>query len=375
MIFTELRYQDLSTQTYLGSPSLVRLDNGELLATHDYFGPGCPRNHEHEEHLTSLYRSRDNGRSWASVNHIAGAYWSTLFTHRSAVYILGVTQGYGSIVIRRSRDGGNTWTLPKDESTGLLFRGGPFREPPSYHGAPVPICIHEGRLYRAFEDNATDRWPAGFRSCIISAPVDADLLDTANWTMSNKLAFDPAWLPKEWGALETAGWLEGNVIADPQWQLWNVLRFSARPAVWDSACLVRIEEEGRLLSFDPQSGFIHLPGGHTKFTIRRDPASGLYFTLSNGSLDPAEPAHRTVLALYASPNLREWRRLTVLLQDDSSLPYAERVQRIGFQYPDWQFDGEDIIALVRTAYGGAHNYHDANRITFHRIRRFRALID
>ena len=47
------------------------------------------------------------------------------------------------------------------------------------------------------------------------------------WTMSNKLAFDPAWPPREWGALENAGWLEGNVVADPEGQLWDLLRFSA----------------------------------------------------------------------------------------------------------------------------------------------------
>jgi hypothetical protein len=55
MEFTELRWQDPATKTYLGSPSLVRLPDGALLATHDYFGPGCPRNHEGEEHLTSVY--------------------------------------------------------------------------------------------------------------------------------------------------------------------------------------------------------------------------------------------------------------------------------------------------------------------------------
>jgi hypothetical protein len=47
------------------------------------------------------------------------------------------------------------------------------------------------------------------------------------------------------------------------------------------------------------------------------------------------------------------------------------------QYVDWVFDGDDIAALSRTAYddglGGAHNQHDANFITFHRIRNFREL--
>ena len=77
MKLNELRVQDPRTQTYLGSPTLVRLPDGALLATHDYFGPGSPHNHEGEEHLTSVYRSDDEGSTWRSLAHIANAYWST----------------------------------------------------------------------------------------------------------------------------------------------------------------------------------------------------------------------------------------------------------------------------------------------------------
>lgn len=51
------------------------------------------------------------------------------------------------------------------------------------------------------------------------------------------------------------------------------------------------------------------------------------------------------------------------------------VEKHGFQYVDWQFDGRHIIFLSRTAYedefGGARNFHDANFLTFHRIKNFR----
>jgi hypothetical protein len=44
---------------------------------------------------------------------------------------------------------------------------------------------------------------------------------------------------------------------------------------------------------------------------------------------------------------------------------------------DWQIDGEDIIAVSRTAFddgqGGAHSGHDANFLTFHRFKSFRNL--
>ena len=58
MRYTEVKYQPEQSKTFLGSPSLVRLPDGALLATHDYFGPGCPRTHEAEEGLTSVYPLR-----------------------------------------------------------------------------------------------------------------------------------------------------------------------------------------------------------------------------------------------------------------------------------------------------------------------------
>ena len=127
MELTTISIQDAATKTYLGSPSIVRLPCGSLLVTHDYFGPGSPRNHEAEEHLSSVYRSTDEGRTWHNVTHVAGAFWSSLFVLDGTVYLLGTSQQYGSIVIRRSRDGGNTWTHPVDDQTGLLYCGGPRR--------------------------------------------------------------------------------------------------------------------------------------------------------------------------------------------------------------------------------------------------------
>lgn len=53
---------------------------------------------------------------------------------------------------------------------------------------------------------------------------------------------------------------------------------------------------------------------------------------------------------------------------------AESLRDTGFQYVDWQFDGDDIIYTVRTAYDGAHSFHDANRITFGRLPGFRSHI-
>lgn len=371
MMWREVKYQPERTRTYLGSPSIVRLPDRALVATHDYFGSGCPRTHENEEGLTSVYRSEDDGETWQNITHIINAFWSNLFVHQGTLFLLGTSQQYGSIVIRRSDDGGFTWTHPADERSGLLFVAGPRRQPPNYHCAPVPVVVKDGRLYRAFEDcTPCTEWGVHFHSLVISAPADADLLDAANWRASNRLAFDPAWAPAVW---TKPCWLEGNVVSAPSGELWNILRLNSTPEV-DKAARIRILDEGRRISFDPVHDIVDFPGGMTKFTIRCDPETGLYLTLVNNNTHPQWPHQRNVLSLFVSKDLQEWRQVKTLMQDRSGLTAEDSVRLTGFQYVDWQFDGEGIIYLVRAAYRGAIRFHDSNRILFCVERGFRSLL-
>jgi hypothetical protein len=79
---------------------------------------------------------------------------------------------------------------------------------------------------------------------------------------------------------------------------------------------------------------------------------------------------RNTVALLHSKDLTRWEIRCVLLS------HAD-VRKHGFQYLDWQFDGDDLIAVCRTAWedatGGARNNHDANFLTFHRWSNFRRL--
>ena len=70
MNFNGLRYQDPRTNTYLGSPSFALLPNGDMLASHDYFGPGCPGDPVGKGNLSSLYRLADDGATWHNISHI-----------------------------------------------------------------------------------------------------------------------------------------------------------------------------------------------------------------------------------------------------------------------------------------------------------------
>lgn len=289
------------------------------------------------------------------------------------MYLLGCSQQYGSIVIRRSEDGGYTWTHPTGPNSGLLFPGGSRREPPNYHCAPVPVVKHNGRICRGFEDNTPCSWPEGFQALVISADAGADLLQASAWTMSNRVTFEPQWLPDERQAMKRPGWLEGNVVVTPDNSLCNIMRFNSEPFV-DIAAILTLSDDGTELHFDPDTGFIDFPGGMTKFTIRRDPATGLYLSLSNNNIDSNYPSQRNVLSLYASSDLRAWRHRKTLLTDDTDLSHEQSIRLTAFQYVDWHFDGDDIIYLSRTAYDGAVRYHDANRITYHTIASYRSLL-
>ena len=384
MEFNELRYQDAKTQTYPGSPSLVRLPSGDLLASHDYFGPGCPGHRPGEGNLSSIYRSGDDGVTWESITHVCGVIWGNLFVHGDQLYLLGVSREFGDIVIRRSEDEGYTWTYPEDSKSGLLFEGGEGKALPNYHGSAMPVLTHRGRLYTAFE-NALGPGvvlPGGggamgvtnIQAFVISIAADDDLLDAANWTMSNKLDLGPGSAPDGWPQLLDLNWREGSLVVAPNGEIWSMMCVKGRPQI-EKAAIVKVDEDGRRVSFDPATGFIDFPGAMTKYIIRKDEIAGTYWTLSNPNINPAFINQRNVLALYDSTDLLTWRRRATLLEDDSDLSPEESAELTGFQYAAWLFDGDDIPFVLRTAYGGAHNYHDANRITFHRVKGFRRLGD
>jgi hypothetical protein len=237
----------------------------------------------------------------------------------------------------------------------------------------VPVLFSHGRIYRAFEDCDPIEWGKGFRALVISADVDADLLDAGSWRVSNKLPYNPETDPPEFGANKGRyGWLEGNMVEAPDGSLWDILRTVADP-VLNKGAMVRVLDDGARIEFDPLTGFIDLPGGLSKFTIRRDPVGGLYWMLSNDMQHPPVPILRNRLSLFSSNDLRVWTKRATLMVDDCEETLEESVKNTGFQYVDWQFDGEDIIYLVRTAYDGAHNFHDSNRIVFAKVQGFRAL--
>jgi hypothetical protein len=350
-----IHHQPAASGLYIGSPSLCVLPDGSYLASHDLFGP---RSNEYELATGRIYRSTDRGATWRHLTDLKGFFWTNLFVHRGAAYAMGTDKHHGRLVIRRSDDAGTTWSAPS-----VIAEG-------QWHTAPVPVVEHGGRLWRAVEDaHTSNKWGERYRARMVSIPTAADLLVSANWTFSNPLARDPAWLEGRFAA-----WLEGNAVVDPQGCLVNMLRVD-KAVMPEYAAMIRISPDGGTATFDSDKDFIGFPGGGKKFTIRKDPAGAGYWTIASIVLpEDASGGHpaaiRNTLALTYSKDLRNWEIRCLLLRHPD-------VVKHGFQYVDWQFDGKDLIAACRTAWddveGGAHNNHDANFLTFHRWQNFRNL--
>lgn len=205
---------------------------------------------------------------------------------------------------------------------------------------------------------------------MLSAPVGSDLLDARNWRRSESLAPDFSALG---GSLK--GWLEGNAVIDHAAKgIVDILRVHTPGEQQEYAAIVRVSRNGKKLAFDAFSDLVPFPGGSKKFAIRYDEPSKRYWTLVNATGNEYPEIQRdrvrNRLVIASSPNLREWTVHKVLLSHPDPLKH-------GFQYVEWQVDGNDIVYVVRTAFddeeGNAVNYHNTNYMTFHRLEDFRTL--
>jgi hypothetical protein len=398
---------------YVGSPSIAACPiDGSLVASHDNFGRTAS--------FGGAQRSFDGGVTWTSAPPAAGLpslYWATLFTRPldNRTYAFGVTgdnsRGPAQIAIAASSDCGVSWTAASSLSSGNV----------GFSTGPTPVISAGGRLWRAFERNDGPDWPGSYTSLVMSAAANAsDLLEPSAWTLSGGLPFSSvaSKVPSSWqhpSVSSNFGWLEGNVVEPPDGSLGVsiLLRVNSAPAA-NKAALLSLAEPNGVPVF---VSWVDFPGGMSKFTVRRDAASGSYVTLSNYvndakglealvslpptcgpltnasalgvsktlsccSISQAEactppPAAcawchanaRNVLVLSESKDLINWRVVgEPLLSDDTGIPAWSSELFTGFQYVDWLFSGADILAVIRAGYRGANAYHNSNRILFSRVK-------
>lgn len=347
-----IAYRPAAEKIYLGSPSICILPDGTYVATHDIFGDS--------DEIISVYESKDKGETWNKISELTG-FWSGLFLNSNNLYLMGTNERYGNAVIRKSTDGGHSWTSPQDSKSGLLR---PNNIEKGYHTSAVSVIVANGRIWRPFEVASRNGKWGNFEAVVFSAPADADLLDASNWTTSTRMAVDTAW------GKDYDFWLEGGAVLSRDGHVLNMLRVNNRKEEY--AAIIHVSDDGKRLSFQPEKDFVRFPGGCKRFVVRYDEKSKRYWSLSNWVPEKFKGYNiersRNTLALVSSPDLRNWTVHSVVLQDDN-------IDKSGFQYVDWQIENNNIIFVSRTAFFDGKNYadnqHNSNFITFHRIENFR----
>lgn len=335
----------------LCSPNLIKLPSGKLLASMDLYEGRGPQN------LSLLFQSTDRGATWHYVCDLHPLFWGKMFWHRDRLYMLGCSTEFGDVVIGASDDEGKTWTAPVHLFSGSNTVGDGWEQ------SPMPVVKYNGRIYVSMEFAGRN---VGWLPSVLSAEEGADLLDPGSWHASKPFCPLPGLMGTPGVSVEC--FVEGNLFVTPDGEL---------------CCMHRVDGEGfRILegkagvtkvnTEDPDaalqfSHFVSMPFGyHNKFMMRYDEVSGCYVAIGNlPTLDKCVK-QRNVLALAYSKDAENWQLACRLID------YAgEQLWEVGYQYPSFLFDGDDILLQVRTATNGARNFHDANYSTFHVIPAFR----
>ena len=335
---------------YLCSPSLVRHPDGFLLASMDLFAGSHPQN------LTLIFRSDDNGETWHYVSELMPCFWGKMFIHKGELYMLSCSTEYGDLLIGKSIDGGKTFSAPI-----CLLRGANGKNGSSgVHKNPQNIFIHNGRLYNTLEWGAWANKEYCHAAMVMSCDINDDLLIPENWIFTDPKKFNPNEAPELSYLPECTMTIEGTLVMSPNSELLNVMRFGGNRSV--IAYKVNENNHEAVLEY---SHCIPFPANLSKFTIKYDEKSNKYYSVAS-RLHEKINTKRNLLSLMASEDLYNWHLVTDLLDYSNCDP-----EKIGFQYVDFEFEGDDIIFLCRTAINCARNYHDANYSTFHRIQNFR----
>ena len=231
---------------------------------------------------------------------------------------------------------------------------------------PSSMAVCNGRIYK---DVSIGEWGSKyFDMSYMSAPIDSDLLNPANWTISESLRYSPDWknapVAAGPGYLSPGAGIEGNMIVGPEGKLYCCYRMDIGKAVPKCGKFLLLDVD----SENSESKFIFNEiidfdiGSNSKFYVEKDEKSGYYVMIGNEN--PNGKLGRNILSMAISKDLKSWK-LVHRIYD-----YREK-GLAGIQYPSFVLDGDDILMAIRVGYGGAAGAHDSNCICFKRIENFR----
>jgi hypothetical protein len=322
-----------------------------------------------------LARSSDHGKTWQQLPTIPDFRDATPFVHNGSLYLLIPDYANNMILLMQSTDEGTSWSSPVTVLEEHLWN------------CQTCMTKRDGHLYWALTN-----WPRGNTLKSISVDLSRDLLTPKSWSVSS--GCDMPRVPDLLKDAQTAGnrkrsprpwsvdsWLEPNVV--------NVngrLRVLSRVVIDDFAtaglgalCEIELNNDKEMnMKF---SQFYPVPGGQCKFMIVYDETSRLFWMLSNIPTDSHDlfenfqtlgkagfvhgPGNeRRILTLHYSLDALNWFPGGIVAM------WSNPMQ--SFMYPSAAIDNDDLVFISRTS-RNAPNQHDADLVTFHRIRNFRSL--
>ncbi len=360
---------------YCYTPAIVEGESGRLIAAFDLGGPGTeqlkgPRSDFGDWPTGNQIRillSDDDGASWREAQNRVPMMHEILFKSGNALYLLGHS---GRLVISRSNDNGESWSEPVTLEADHLW-----------HQSAGRVDFRHGKLYVAYEQRLGNKtWP-DVAPVLMSARVDADLTDRANWCFSE--AFNPypvmdaarpsgiPWCDSTPGILETSVgriYDPGHPFYDPEDRSVLLLMRAETGANDIAAILKGVEHPDGSLSIErlrTKKGrelfYIPFPGGNLKFHFDYDPVSKLYWMVA--SQEDGIHCSRRRLGLYYSPDLFSWTfagLVAVGPSENGSRHYATLL-----------IHGDDLLVLSRSGDERAESAHNNNLVTFHRVKEFR----
>lgn len=306
------------------NPRLVILPDGTFVAAVDH-GVGCfvpaPRTP-----AVSVFRSTDRGQTWVVTASLSSPFSASMFAVGDDLYLLGAAERtqrtyVGGLVIKQSKDGGRTWSEARDRTTGQLADQ-------LSHSLWPEAVICGGRVWRPQEvrshreDNVLES-----DLVVMSAPVDADLLNADSWRTSSRAAIDDQ--DHMVGFLDVIAMRSGPP------------RFAVSCLDDFVLCRAETNSDGIELRASSVESQARLPKRAARRKVLHDPVTDTYFALTmpndldESRDDPHKPS--TALVLMSSPDCASWSARTELMRMGDDVPIG---------WLDWAIDGADLVFVM-----------------------------